>query len=188
MTAPNLFPSRGGRGSRIRTCDLKYRKLEKRVFPCFLVKELRLISLAFWLPSVLCVTPCFRSGGHHVVSSSVSVSAFESKMIAPPTKITNGRLTKRTVDAASPQSERYVVWDSELKGFGLRVEPSGAKTFLVRYRPKGAGRIGTKRFLTVGRYGIVSPDEARNQAKAILGAVAGGAVIPLARKTRREKQ
>jgi hypothetical protein len=49
-------------------------------------------------------------------------------MVAPPTKTTNGRLTKRTVDAASPQSERYVVWDSELKGFGLRVEPSGAKT------------------------------------------------------------
>jgi integrase len=109
-----------------------------------------------------------------VVTTGVSVSAFESKMIAPPTKITNGRLTKRMVDAASPKSERYVVWDSELKGFGLRVEPSGAKTFLVRYRPKGAGRIGTKRFLTVGRYGIVSPDEARNQAKAILGAVAGG--------------
>lgn len=113
-------------------------------------------------------SPC----GHH---RFVSLSAFESNMAAPPTKTTNGRLTKRTVDAVSPQPERYVVWDSELKGFGLRVEPSGAKTFLVRYRPKGAGRTGAKRFIKVGRHGTVTPEEARNRAKAILGAVAAGA-------------
>ncbi len=95
-------------------------------------------------------------------------------MVAPSTKTTNARLIKRTVDAATPQSEGYVVWDSELKGFGLRVEPSGAKTFLVRYRPKGAGRTGAKRFMKVGRYGTVTPDEARNRARAMLGAVAGG--------------
>ncbi len=95
-------------------------------------------------------------------------------MVAPSTKTTNARLIKRTVDAATPQSERYVVWDSELKGFGLRVEPSGAKTFLVRHRPKGAGRTGAKRFMKVGRYGTVTPDEARNRARAMLGAVAGG--------------
>ena len=112
-------------------------------------------------------SPC----GHRRV---VSVSALESNMVAPSTKTTNGRLTKRTVDAATPQSERYVVWDSELKGFGLRVEPSGAKTFLVRYRPKGAGRTGAKRFMKLGRYGTVTPDEARFRAKAILGAVAAG--------------
>ena len=112
-------------------------------------------------------SPC----GHHRV---VSVSALESHMVASSKKTTNGRLTKRTVDAATPQSERYIVWDSELKGFGLRVEPSGAKTFLVRYRPRGAGRTGAKRFMKVGRYGTLTSDEARNRAKAILGAVAAG--------------
>jgi integrase len=95
-------------------------------------------------------------------------------MIASPTKPRNVRLTKRAVDAANPRSERYILWDVELKGFGLRVEPSGAKTFLVRCRPKGARRSGAKRFMKVGRYGSVTPDEARNQARAILGAVAGG--------------
>jgi integrase len=95
-------------------------------------------------------------------------------MIAPSTKPSNVRLTKRAVDAAVPRSERYILWDVELKGFGLRVEPSGAKTFLVRYRPKGVGRAGAKRFMRVGRYGSVTPDEARNHARAILGAVAGG--------------
>jgi hypothetical protein len=95
-------------------------------------------------------------------------------MVAPSTKPANVRLTKRAVDAATTQSERYILWDAELKGFGPRVEPSGAKTFLVRYRPKGAGRSGAKRFMKVGRYGSVAPDEARNQARAILGAVAAG--------------
>ena len=63
------FNGFGGRGSRIRTCDLKYPKFEKRVSPCFPVKELSLISLAFWLPLVLAATPCFRSGGHRVVTA-----------------------------------------------------------------------------------------------------------------------
>src|ERR1700723_3830467 len=95
-------------------------------------------------------------------------------MVALSTKPANVRLTKRTVEAAPTQSERYILWDAELKGFGLRVEPTGVKTFLVRYRPKGAGRSGAKRFIKVGRYTSMAPDEARNQAKAILGAVAAG--------------
>ena len=97
----------------------------------------RYLVFAFW----------WSPGGHR---RFVSVSALDSNMIAPSTKTTNARLTKRAVDAAIPQCERYVVWDNELKGFGLRVEPSGAKTFLVRYRPKGAGRTGAKRFYESG--------------------------------------
>ena len=54
------------------------------------------------------------------------------------------------------------------------MEPSGAKTFLVRHRPKGAGRAGAKRFVKLERYGSVTPDQARDQAKTLLGAVAGG--------------
>jgi hypothetical protein len=50
------------------------------------------------------------------------------------------KLTKRTVDAAKPKVGRYEVWDAELKGFGLRVEPTGVKTFIIRYRP-GGGRL-----------------------------------------------
>jgi hypothetical protein len=37
------------------------------------------------------------------------------------------RLTKRTVDAAKPVASRYILWDVDLAGFGLRVEPSGIK-------------------------------------------------------------
>ena len=44
------------------------------------------------------------------------------------------KLSKRTIDAAKPSEARYVLWDTELKGFGVRVESSGLKCFLVRYR------------------------------------------------------
>ena len=84
------------------------------------------------------------------------------------------RLTKRVVDAATSRAERFHVWDSELSGFGLRVEASGTKTFIVRYRADGGGRNAPRRFMTVGRYGTLTPDEARSKARQILGAVATG--------------
>lgn len=83
-------------------------------------------------------------------------------------------LTKRVVDAAEKKDKRYYVWDSELSGFGLRVETSGAKTFIVRYRAEGGGRSAAQRFVTVGRYGVLTPEQARKQAKLLLGGVAKG--------------
>ena len=85
------------------------------------------------------------------------------------------RLTKRAIDQAKPLPKPYFVWDGELKGFGARIDPGGAKTFAVRYRPKGHGASAPKRFITIGRYGALTVDEARNRAKEILGAVATGA-------------
>jgi Arm DNA-binding domain len=86
----------------------------------------------------------------------------------------SAKLTKRTVDAAAPRPGRYHVWDTELKGFALRVAESGTKTYILRYRPRGTGRAGPRRFMVLGRHGAITPDEARDQAKAILGAVAAG--------------
>lgn len=81
---------------------------------------------------------------------------------------------KRVIDQAVAADRAQFLWDSELRGFGLRAEPSGTKTFFVRYRPKGAGRGGSKRFVTIGRYGPLTVEEARQRAKALLGAVAAG--------------
>jgi integrase len=85
------------------------------------------------------------------------------------------KLTKRLIDGLDAASRRYVVWDAELKGFGLRVETSGTKAFILRYRPRDGGRDGPKRFVTLGRYGALTPEEARSEARAILGSVAKGA-------------
>jgi hypothetical protein len=39
------------------------------------------------------------------------------------------KLTKRTVDALKPFPDRDVsAWDGEIRGFGVRVKPSGTKT------------------------------------------------------------
>jgi len=84
-------------------------------------------------------------------------------------------LTKRTVDAARPTDKRYHIWDNDLRGFGLRIEPSGIKTFVTKYRVNGGGRNAPQRIQTVGRYGALTPEEARRKAKAILGSVAAGA-------------
>ena len=84
------------------------------------------------------------------------------------------RLTKEAVDRAAPKSKRYEIWDDALPGLGLRVEPTGTKSFIFRYRPAGTGREGVKRFLKIGRYGSLTPDQARNKAKELLGLVASG--------------
>ena len=50
------------------------------------------------------------------------------------------KLLKRTVDALRPHPDRDVfAWDGELRGFGVRVKPSGVKSYLVQYR-NGEGR------------------------------------------------
>jgi len=83
-------------------------------------------------------------------------------------------LTKTVVDAAEPKSQRYDLWDSKLSGFGLRIEASGTKTFIVRYRANGGGRKAPRRFMTIGRFGNLTVDEARRKAKAVLGSAANG--------------
>jgi len=95
------------------------------------------------------------------------------------------KLTKRVVDSAKPKLKRYIVWDSDLSGFGLRVEPTGRKTFIARYRA-GGGRSGTLRQATIGRYGTLTPDEARRLARKTLGAAASGGDPVGERKTARQ--
>jgi integrase len=79
------------------------------------------------------------------------------------------KLTKRRVDALEPKPDSYFVWDDEVKGFGVRVMPSGTKTYQVQYR-KG----GRTRRASIGRHGTVTADQARMRAKELLGLVASG--------------
>lgn len=95
------------------------------------------------------------------------------------------RLTKRVADSAIASDKRYIVWDSDLNGFGLRVETSGAKTFVVRYRADRGGRSAPQRFVTIGRFGNLTVEEARKQAKVVLGGVAVGEDPADERRTKR---
>ena len=83
-------------------------------------------------------------------------------------------LTKTLIDAAVPRPERYVAWDSRLAGFGLRVEPTGRKTFIIRYRAEGGGRSAPRRFMTVGTFGKLTLEDARKRARQLLAAATIG--------------
>lgn len=84
------------------------------------------------------------------------------------------RLTKKIVDASKATEGDHFLWDTEIKGFGIRIWPSGRKTFIAKYRV-GGGRSGATRRFTLGTYGTLTVDEARAMARKILGSVAQGA-------------
>jgi integrase len=81
------------------------------------------------------------------------------------------RLTQRTVDAAKTTTVDQFLWDDDLPGFGLRVKGTGAKSFIVQYRNAN----GRSRRLTLGRYGVLTVEEARKAAKIALADVVKGA-------------
>lgn len=74
------------------------------------------------------------------------------------------KLTKRIVDAAHPRAERYDLWDDELAGFGLRVSPSGHKSWFAFYRTSA----GDARRQTIGPTSLFTPEQAREDAGEIL--------------------
>ena len=82
------------------------------------------------------------------------------------------KITKRMVDSLAPKPEGdVVVWDAELKGFGIRVKPSGAGSYCLQYRTKH----GRSRRLTFGRVGVITPEQARNEARRLLIKIHEGA-------------
>ena len=83
------------------------------------------------------------------------------------------KLTKRIIDATIPTTTDRFVWDSDLAGFGLRVRPGGSKTFIAQYRV-GGGRSGQSRRFTIGRYGVLTVEEARLEARKVLLAAPQG--------------
>jgi len=79
------------------------------------------------------------------------------------------KLTKRCVDNFDIRAKSYFEWDSEVKGFGVRIMPSGTKTYQVQYR-KG----GRTRRASIGRHGNITAEQARNRAKEIMGELSKG--------------
>ena len=82
------------------------------------------------------------------------------------------RITKRVVDAVKPSARDVFVWDQQLHGFGLKVTPKGRKVFLAQYRL--GGRAGRTQRVTLGSFGPITVDQARQQARHVLGQSATG--------------
>jgi hypothetical protein len=88
--------------------------------------------------------------------------------------VATGQITKRLIDGLEPRENEYFVWDAALVGFGVRVQTTGAKSYVVKYRA-GTGRGAPTRRVTLSKVGKITPDEARALAKKTLGSVAHGA-------------
>jgi integrase len=93
------------------------------------------------------------------------------------------KITKRVVDAAAPdEGRRYIVWDTELRGFGLLVLPSGVKSYVFQYRTPE----GRERRATIGKHGAWTAEEARARADEMRRAVNEGRDPLEERKERRD--
>jgi integrase len=93
------------------------------------------------------------------------------------------RISKSTVDSlfCPGGKDRDIVWDDKLKGFGVIVYPTGLKTYVAQYRKDGRSHR-----VVIGKHGRLTPDEARKEAKALLGDVEKGANPAFERRTKRE--
>ena len=80
------------------------------------------------------------------------------------------KITKSAVDrmryAKSGKAADYR-WDDLLMGFGVRIYPSGRRAFVITYR----NATGTKRFVTLGNYGVLTVKQARSLAQDASSAV-----------------
>jgi integrase len=80
------------------------------------------------------------------------------------------RLTDLAVKAIRPKAEYFEVVDGTT-GLRVGVQPSGSKSFLLRYRRPGSGKTAK---LTIGRYGLMTLAEARVHVAEARAAVAAG--------------
>jgi len=82
------------------------------------------------------------------------------------------KLTKRFIDSTKYQgngSSQDIRWDEQLPGFGLRIYPTGRKSFVLSYRSNGR-----KHIMTVGGYGAITLDQGRKKARRFLSDIIEG--------------
>lgn len=80
------------------------------------------------------------------------------------------KISKRLLDSITPTDTDLFLWDTEVKGFGVKVTPAGKRSYVLQYRI--AGRL--RRF-TIGVHGSPwTPDQARQEAVKLLAQIAKG--------------
>ena len=89
------------------------------------------------------------------------------------------QLTERLIREAKPGAKRRIIWDRQLTGLGVKVFPSGAKAYVLRYRIGG-----TERLATLARCSEISLKAARERAGAELVRIRNGEADPLRRREK----
>ena len=80
------------------------------------------------------------------------------------------KITKKRVESIKPSDRDVLEWDDELRGFGVRIKPSGVRSYIIQYR----NRFGRSRRLTIGTHGRLTAVEARKEARLLLSEVDRG--------------
>jgi Arm DNA-binding domain len=76
------------------------------------------------------------------------------------------KLSKTVVERIKAVDRDVVMWDDTLPGFGIRVKPSGVRSYIVQYRNR---HTGASRRLTIGQHGpLLTFVQAKKQARAML--------------------
>ena len=85
----------------------------------------------------------------------------------------SGSITKRSVDAIHPTSRDEFLWDTTIRGFGLKITAKGAKSYILQYRI--GGRSSRTQRYTIGKHGSPwTPDAARKEAIRLLEGIRRG--------------
>lgn len=101
------------------------------------------------------------------------------------------KLGRRLLAGLAPVTQPTIIYDTDLKGFGLKLlppstkNPAGAKSWILEYRPGAGGRGVAKRRIVLGAVGALTPEQARDAAKTMLANVRLGADPSAARAERR---
>jgi integrase len=99
--------------------------------------------------------------------------------------VATGNITKRAVDTFATTGATSFLWDQEVKGFGLKVTPSGGRTYVYQYRV--GGREAKVRRYTIGAHGHWTPDGARKEARRLAQLVDQGVDPAAALKVKRRE-
>jgi hypothetical protein len=93
------------------------------------------------------------------------------------------KFAKRTLLSLTPDRSRDLyVWDDELPGFGLRIKPTGVRSFMIQYR----NSRGISRRVTVGRFGVLTLEKGRGLARRMLADVISGG-DPVAKRSEERR-
>lgn len=89
-------------------------------------------------------------------------------------------LTEKRIRDAKPGPKAAILWDTAIKGFGVKIQPGGTKVYVLSYRIDGR-----KRQATLARVGELSLADARKRAGAELVRIREGEADPLQRRQDR---
>ncbi len=93
------------------------------------------------------------------------------------------KLSKSEVDNLKPSGDQYFVWSDDIKGFGVKVFPTGVKSFVFQYRTNE----GKTRRYTIGKLSeLLTVDQAKKKAKDLHNDVFNGN-DPMGHKQKRRE-